>query len=207
MGAGRLNPVGRFAGYTWGTLVHPAVIFRRLAQEERTGQGWAAVLLLGILYSVVCAIASLRGIEPVTAPILPISEESYYFWEIFFGPPLFIGVWYLFSYLNLRLGRAFGGEGTFKAILAPLGFALCIPMLPIMWTTDLICIAFMIDLRATGTFGQIWNIFYQAFTILWVIAACVIATREAHHISLGKAIATTIISSLPVAVIIAATVR
>jgi len=120
---------------------------------------------------------------------------------------VFIGAWYLFSYLNLRLGRTFGGKGTFKGILISLGFAFCIPMLPIMWTTDLSCITFAIDLRTLGTFGQVWNVFYLAFTILWMAAACVITTREAHCIPLGKAIATTIISAIPVVFIIAATIR
>jgi len=199
--------VSKFAGYIWGTLAHPATTFRNLSREEDIKQGWGAVLLVGVLYSVVCAIAVINGIEPVAEPFLPISKESYYFWEIFFGPPVFIGAWYLFSYLNLRLGRAFGGKGTFKGILISLGFAFCIPMLPIMWTTDLICITLVIDLRTLGTFGQVWNVFYQAFTILWMVAACVIATREAHRIPLGKAIATTMISSIPVVFIIAATIR
>jgi len=156
---------------------------------------------------VVCAIAAVNGIEPVVEPFLPISKESYYFWEIFFAPPVMIGAWYLFSYLNLRIGRALDGKGTFKAILISLGFAFCIPMLPIMWTTDLICITFTIDLRTLGTFGQVWNVFYQTFTILWMAAACVIATREAHRIPLGKAIAATIISAVPAVLIIAATIR
>ena len=199
--------MSKFARYTWGTLAHPAATFRNLSQEENVKQGWGAVLLVGVLYSVVCAIAAVNGIEPVAEPFLPISKESYYFWEIFFGPPVFIGAWYLFSYLNLRLGRAFGGKGTFKGILVSLGFALCIPMLPIMWTTDLICITFAIDLRTLGTFGQVWNVFYQAFTILWMVAACVIATREVHRVPLGKAIATTILSAIPVVFIIAATIR
>jgi hypothetical protein len=199
--------VRKFARYIWGTLAHPVTIFRDLSWGENVRQGWGAVLLVGILYSVVCAIAAVNGIEPVAEPLLPISKESYYFWEIFFAPPVMIGAWYLFSYLNLRLGRAFDGKGTFKAILASLGFAFCIPMLPIMWTTDLICITFAIDLRTLGTFGQVWNVFYQAFTIIWMAAACVIATREAHHIPLGKAIATTIISAIPVVLIIAATIR
>ena len=199
--------MSKFAGYIWGTLAHPATTFRNLSREEDIKQGWGAVLLVGVLYSVVCAIAVINGIEPVAEPFLPISKESYYLWEIFFGPPVFIGAWYLFSYLNLRLGRAFGGKGTFKGILISLGFAFCIPMLPIMWTTDLICITLVIDLRTLGTFGQVWNVFYQAFTILWMVAACVIATREAHRIPLGKAIATTMISSIPVVFIIAATIR
>jgi len=99
--------VSKFARYIWGTLAHPAATFRYLSQEENVRQGWGAVLLLGVLYSVVCAIAAANGIEPVAEPFLPISKESYYFWEIFFAPPVMIGAWYLFSYLNLRLGRAF----------------------------------------------------------------------------------------------------
>ena len=197
----------KFARYIWGTLAHPVTTFRDLSWEENVRQGWGAVLLVGILYSVVCGIAHINGIEPVAEPLLPISKESYYFWEMFFATPVMIGAWYFFSYLNLRLGQAFGGKGIFKAILISLGFAFCIPMLPIMWTTDLICITFAIDLRTLGTFGQVWNIFYQAFTILWMATACVIATREAHHIHLGKAIATTIISAIPVVLIIAATIR
>lgn len=164
-------------------------------------------MLVGVLYSLVCAIAAMNGIEPVAEPLLPISKDSYYFWQIFFGSPVFVGAWYLFSYLNLLLGRASGGKGTFRTILIPLGFALCIPMLPLMWTTDLICVTFVIDLRTLGALGQIWNIFYQAFTVLWIVAACVIATREVQGFSLGNAIATTIISVIPVASLIAATIR
>ena len=199
--------MSKFARYIWGTLAHPVATFRELSREENVKQGWGAVLLVGILYSVVCAIAAVNGIEPVVEPFLPISKESYYFWEIFFAPPVMIVAWYLFSYLNLRLGRVLAGKGTFKAILISLGFAFCIPMLPIMWTTDLICITFTIDLRTLGTFGQVWNVFYQTFTILWMATACVIATREAHRISLGKAIAATIISAVPAVLIIAATIR
>ena len=199
--------MSKFAGDVWGTIVRPAATSRRLAEGKRIGQGWAAVLLVGVLYSVVCAIAAINGIEPVTEPILPISEESYYFWQVFFGPPVFIGACYLFTYLNLLLGRAFGGKGTFQDILIPLGFAFCIPMLPIMWTTDLICMTLVVDLRALGTFGQIWDVFYQTFTSLWIMATCVIPTREVHQLSLGNAIATSIISIIPVASLIAVTVR
>lgn len=202
-----LNPARKFARYVWGTLAHPASTFRELAREKNIGQGWAAVLLVGVLYSVVCAIAAARAIEPTTEPVLPISEQSYYFWEIFFGPPLFIGGWYLFAWLNLLIGKRFGGEGSFHRILIPLGFAFCIPMLPIMWTTDLVCMTLAVGLQEIGTFGQIWDVFYQAFTALWVVAACIIATREAHRIPLGKATATAIISTLPVAFIIAVAVR
>jgi hypothetical protein len=199
--------VSKFARYIWGTLANPAATFRDLSREENVKQGWGAVLLVGILYSVVCSIATINGIEPVVEPFLPISKESFYFWEIFIAPPVMVGAWYLFSYLNLRVGRALGGEGTFKAILIPLGFAFCIPMLPIMWTTDLICITFTIDLRTLGTFGQVWNVFYQTFTILWIAVVCVIATREVHRIPLGKATAATIISAIPAVLIIAATIR
>jgi hypothetical protein len=199
--------VSKFTRYIWGTLSHPAATFRDLSREENVKQGWGAVLLVGVLCSVVCAIATVNGIEPVVEPFLPISKVSFYFWEIFFAPLVMIGAWYLFSYLNLCLGRALGGKGTFKAVLMPLGFAFCIPMLPIMWTTDFICITFTIDLRTLGTFGRVWNVFYQTFTILWMAVACVIATREAHRISLGKATAATLISVIPAVLIIAATIR
>lgn len=65
----------------------------------------------------------------------------------------------------------------------------------------------VVDLRALGTFGQIWDVFYQTFTSLWIMATCVIATREVHQLSLGNAIATSIISIIPVASLIAVTVR
>jgi len=109
--------VSKFTRYIWGTLAHPAATFRDLSREENVEQGWGAVLLVGVLYSVVCAIATVNGIEPVVEPFLPISKESFYFWEIFFAPLVMIGAWYLFSYLNLCLGRALGGKGTFKAVL------------------------------------------------------------------------------------------
>ena len=200
-------PLQKFFSYAWGTIIHPAATFRELAREGNIRQGWAAILLIGILYSVVCAIAAVKGIEPTIEPILPISKQSYYFWEIFFCLPLYIGGWYLFAWLDFLIGKRFGGEGSFHGILIPLGFALSIPMIPIMWTTDLVCMSFVIDLQSLGVAGQAWNIFYQAFTILWMVALCVIATLEAHKISLGKAMVTTLVSILPVAFIMAIAIR
>ena|GEM_PF-4408672 len=123
-----MKSINSFARNVWGTIVRPAATFRELTQEKPLGQGWAAVLLLAILYSVVCAIGAANGTVPVVKPTLPISEESYYFWEIFFGPPLFVGLWFLFAWLNLTIGRAFGGEGSFRGVLVPLAFAFIIPM-------------------------------------------------------------------------------
>ena len=110
-----------------GTMVRPAATFRELTQEKPMGQGWAAVLLLGVLYSVVTAIGAAKGVEPVVKPILPISEESYYFWETFFGIPLFVGLWFLFSWLNLLIGRAFGVQGNFRGVLIPPSLRLLYP--------------------------------------------------------------------------------
>ncbi len=197
----------KFFVYALGTIIHPAATFRALAQESNIGQGWAAVLLLGILYSVVCAIAAVRGIEPVTEPILPISKQSYYFWEIFFCLPLYIGGWYLFAWLNYLIGKRFGSGSSFPNILMPLGFAITIPLIPIMWTTDLVCVSFMIDLQKVGIAGQVWNNFYWAFTVIWMVVLCVIATSEAHKVTMGKAVTTTLVSILPVAFIMAVAIR
>ena len=197
----------KFFHYAYGTIVRPVVTCRELAQEKNLWQGWAAVLLIGILYSVVCAIAATRGIEPATKPLLPISKESYYFWETFFVLPVYIGGWYLFAWVNLLLGRKLGGAVSLKSILIPLGFALSIPLIPIMWTTDLVCISFVIDLRTKGVLGQAWGVFYQIFTVLWVVVVCIITTREAHRIPLWKAIVTTLISVLPFAFISAVSIR
>jgi len=71
--------VSKFARYIWGTLAHPAATFRNLSREEDIKQGWGAVLVVGVLYSVVCAIAVINRIDPVAEPFLPISKESYYF--------------------------------------------------------------------------------------------------------------------------------
>jgi hypothetical protein len=142
-----------------GTIIHPQTTLRKLSEGKDLRQGICATLLISILYSVVCAIAAARGIEPTTKPTLPISEESYYFWETFFSPPLFLGTWFLFSWLNLKMGRAWGGGATFPSILVPLGFAFSIPMIPIMWTTDFICLTFL-DEPPSGAFGEVWGIFY-----------------------------------------------
>lgn len=199
--------IKRFAKYALGTIIRPRATFRALALERPLGQGWGAVILLAVLYSAVCAFNAANGVTPLNQPFLPISEESYYFWETFFGPPLFVGLWYLFAWLNLVIGRAFSGQGNFRGVLVPLAFALYIPMIPIMWTTDFVLSTFTIDLQTLGAFGQVWGIFYWAFTILWIMVACIIATHEAHGISLSRAIATTVVSGTPVAAIAAVTIR
>lgn len=197
----------KFFSYAYGTIVRPATTFRELAREGGIRQGWAAILLIGILYSVVCAIAAARGIEPSLEPILPISKQSYYFWEIFLCVPLYLVGWYLFAWLNLLIGKRFGGKGSFRSMLIPLGFAISIPLIPIMWTTDLVSASLMIDLLKAGTAGQVWYIFYIAFTLLWMLALCVIASREVHRFSAVRAIFTTMASILPVALIMAVTIR
>lgn len=202
-----VKSIQSFAKNVLGTLVRPTATFREMTQEKPLGQGWAAVLLLAILYTAVCAINAAKGITPVNKPFLPISEESYYFWETFFGPPLFVGLWFLFAWLNLLIGRAFGGQGSFRGVLVPLAFALYIPMIPIMWTTDFVSATFMIDLQTMGAFGQVWGIFYWAFSVLWIIVASVIATREVHRLSVAKATATALTSAIPVTAIVAVTIR
>jgi len=199
--------IKRFAKYALGTIIRPRATFRELALERPVGQGWSVVILLAVLYAAVTAINAANGVTPVNQPFLPISEESYYFWETFFGPPLFVGLWYLFAWLNLVIGRTLGGQGNFRGVLVPLAFALHIPMIPIMWTTDFVSSTFTIDLQTLGAFGQIWGIFYWAFTILWIIVTCIIATQEAHRISASRAMVTALISAIPVALIAAVTIR
>lgn len=196
-----------FRNHLWGTIIEPRRTFLDILEKKKLGEAWGAVLLVGILYTIVGAVALVKGYQPQVEPLLPIDKSSYYAWQLLFGPPVFLTAWYIFAAVSFFLGNVFSSQATFRQLLVLFAFALTAPMIPLMWATDIVVISLGIKLVETGAFGQIWNIFYQAVTLVWMIFLLTLATQLAHRFSWLRAMLLTLISLIPTTLLVAIFLR
>ncbi|MGD2142952.1 MAG: hypothetical protein PVF54_00590 [Anaerolineae bacterium] len=88
--------MGRFWAYLGGTVIEPRGTFRRLLDDpKRLTYGVDAMGFIGVFYTLTVVGLAIVKAEIVTPPWVAIPAESYYFWEIFFAAPVFLGGWIL----------------------------------------------------------------------------------------------------------------
>jgi len=184
--------------YCWGTIAHPSNTFKDITGERsKVTYGFAAVMLLSILYSVSVFIGFIKGLTLIGyEPFLRIPTESYYLWQTFFTIPVGLIGWILFAGSAHLLSRSFGGRGTFEDNLAVLGFPFIL-MLPLSWFPEIIVTLFVPDWWGTPTWNTIDFILIGVSTT-WFLIVSIIALRQAQNLPLGRTVFTALVSLVPV---------
>ena len=197
-----------FWSYLAGAVIRPRRTFDRLLEDpQRLGHGSAAILFIGLLYTL-----TVIGLAVVRADIafpawVAIPRESYYFWEIFFAIPVYLAAWILAAGMIQLLCRPCGGRGTFEETLAVLGFAVTLPSF-VTWlpeTAGVILILLGVltqaewwEIIARPGFWQLFSQVYQFVALAWFLLLFPLAVATIQKVRGWQA---AIVGGLTVAVI------
>jgi len=186
----------KFWSYCWGTVARPGDTFRQvIGERSKVAYGFAAVMLLCVLYSVAVLIGFFKGATPAGyEPFLRIPTESYYLWQTFFTIPVGLIGWILFAGAAQLLSRSLGGQGSFEDNLAVLGFPFIL-MLPFSWFPEMVM-----------TFLPWWwdapawvasTPYRVGVSTVWFLIVSAIALRQAQNLSVNRAVFSTLVSFVP----------
>ncbi len=206
-----------FWSYFLGTFHSPRSTFTRLLSDPRQlSLGLKSVLLMGILYTLTTIGYAVAGVAPMMPPIIGIPAENYYEYEVFFQIPIFILGWLAASALALLAGRLFRGDGTYKAHLAVLGFALNIPWY-ITWIVDtVIAILYLLhiltpqewaDMIARGGVWQAFTYSYPLIALVWLFILVAMALKIVEKLRWWKVIINSIVSVIALQVLMTIFIR
>ena len=170
----------------FGTLFSPASTFRRML-EEKTSVTLAAIVVL------IACICSGAGSILTQSAFMSLFAEFPGFEEMVFSPIAsmtmsvvvgFIG-WVVIAGILHVVAKILGGKGAFTEMLVLMGFA----MLPNIFQAPIGLIAIF----SGGLAGALIAIGLGGILAIWVLILDVLAIREAHKFSTGRAIATLVL--------------
>ena len=170
----------------FGTLFSPASTFKRMS-EERTSVTIAAIVVL------IACICSGAGSILTQSAFMSMFAEFPGFEEMMFSPIAsmtlsvvvgFIG-WVVIAGIFHVVAKILGGKGAFTEMLVLMGFA----MLPNIFQAPIGLIAIF----SGGLTGAFIAIGLGGILAIWVLILYVLAIREAHKFSTGRAIATLVL--------------
>ncbi len=170
----------------FGTLFSPASTFRRMS-EERTSVTIAAIVVL------IACICSGAGSILTQSAFMSMFAEFPGFEEMMFSPIAsmtlsvvvgFIG-WVVIAGIFHVVAKILGGKGAFTEMLVLMGFA----MLPNIFQAPIGLVAIF----SGGLTGALIAIGLGGILAIWVLILDVLAIREAHKFSTGRAIATLVL--------------
>jgi len=170
----------------FGTLFSPASTFRRML-EERTSVTIAAIVVL------IACICSGAGSILTQSVFMSMFAEFPGFEEMMFSPSASMTIsvvfgfilWVVIAGILHVVAKILGGKGAFTEMLVLLGFA----MLPNIFQAPIGLIAFL----SGGLTGAFIAIGLGGILAIWVLILDVLAIREAHKFSTGRAIATLVL--------------
>lgn len=179
-----------------GVLTSPVATLRGLASEPRAG--WAVILTIAIALLSAVETAGVAGsaatspFGPETTPGPP--EELR--WVILVGgatflPLVALAVLAVWSAILHGIARLLGGVGRYGAVFTTVGFAQTPQVFTVIGTLLTVTV---------GLIGQVVSGLLGFGLFVWSAILSVIAVRESHRLSTGKAIAAYLI---PIGVAIA----
>lgn len=169
-----------------GTFFSPASTFRRML-EERTSVTTAAIIVL------IASICSGAGSILTQSAFMSMFAEFPGFEEMMLSPILSMtlsvvgGVisWVVIAGILHIVAKVLGGEGAFTEMLVLMGFA----MLPNIFQAPI----GLVTLLSGGLSGAFIAMGLGGILTIWVLILDVLAIREAHKFSTGRAIATLVL--------------
>ena len=170
----------------FGTLFSPASTFRRML-EERTSVTIAAIVVL------IACICSGAGSILTQSAFMSMFAEFPGFEEMVLSPSASMTIsvvvgfilWVVIAGILHVVAKVLGGKGAFTEMLVLMGFA----MLPNIFQAPIGLIAIF----SGGLTGALIAIGLGGILAIWVLILYVLAIREAHKFSTGRAIATLVL--------------
>ncbi|MEA2074848.1 MAG: Yip1 family protein [Euryarchaeota archaeon] len=169
-----------------GTFFSPTSTFRRML-EERTSVTTAAIIVL------IASICSGAGSILTQSAVMSLFAEFPGFEEMLLSPTVSVTLsvvggfisWVVIAGILHIVAKVLGGEGAFTEMLVLMGFA----MLPNIFQAPIGLVA----LLSGGLTGAFIAMGLGGILAIWVLILDVLAIREAHKFSTGRAIATLIL--------------
>jgi len=100
--------MGDYLRLCLGTIVSPRKTFGQILSLQSLKYSWGTVLLYCLLYYITIIFLITNNLRPTMLPLLPISEESYYLWQLFFGLPVGLLGWLVMG------SMVWGGLSVFR---------------------------------------------------------------------------------------------
>lgn len=177
----------------FGTLFSPASAFRRMLEERTSVTIAAIVVLIACICSGAGSILTQSAFMSMFAEFPGFEPASPGFEEMMFSPSASMTIsvvvgfilWVVIAGILHVVAKILGGKGAFTEMLVLMGFA----MLPNIFQAPIGLIA----LLSGGLTGAFIAIGLGGILAIWVLILDVLAIREAHKFSTGRAIATLVL--------------
>jgi hypothetical protein len=166
-----MSKINIYITYILNIIFKPSLAFQKILQEQDLKFPFIIVLINGILAGVYVYF----GTSAITPAIRNTS---------IFSPVIFLGIWTITGWLLNGTCKRLKGTGTFKNLLLTTGLAYIIPILSFLISF------FLINIIGIGPlFSTIVRLLLQ----VWFLSVFIIAIKETHDFSLGKAIGSIVI--------------
>lgn len=186
----------KFFSFWVGTIVSPRKAFKRISQEESIWLGFASFLLYGLLYVITEVFLVINNLRPTMPPFFPISEESYYFWQLFFGIPVGLLAWVILGWVAYSMTtKLFKASGSLRNYLNVLGFSFSVPCIITMWIPETIIAVFRPESWNNPSGITYWDSgIYLWVGFVWAFTLSMLATKQVSNASCSKSALTAVIS-------------
>jgi hypothetical protein len=183
-----------FLAYLLGVIFRPLTTFQKLlADRQRLTYGWSALLLIGVLYTLVTSLLWIHRNPVSLEPFLRIPTEQYYYWLQFFCLAVYVTSGILAAAIMHLLSKVFHGQGSFEDTLALVGMgtaaATLATLIPDVITSVLAVMGVMADAFARPPgFWQIVTWGYLALYVLLFVVLYPAAVRAVQKIQVWQAV-------------------
>ncbi|MBA7558355.1 hypothetical protein ES705_51154 [subsurface metagenome] len=170
----------------FGTLFSPASTFRRMLEERTTVTIAAIIVLIACICSGAGSILMQNAVMSLFAEfsgfeVVPLSPAASIILSVVIG---FIG-WVVVAGVLHVVAKILGGKGVFTEMLVLMGFA----ALPNVFQAPIGLVAVL----SGGLTGAFISLGLSGILAIWILILDVLAIREAHKFSTGRAIATLVL--------------
>jgi hypothetical protein len=185
---------------------------RLIADRHRVGYAVLALLLIGLLYTVVVYIGYTRGFGAVTPPVLNIAPEEYYRWETFFGLPVYFIIAIVFAGTARLIAHGLRGTGSYESLFAVYGVTSVLPMLILLWIPEAILMVLLPDQRTQplggATFLPPWlDAARQILSFVWPLVITWLGIKYAEHLNGWRSAIVTVCAFIPTVILILVFIR
>jgi len=187
--------IGKIFTYTWRWIIKPGQASEDLLYENKKAQtGFWISVIFAFLYSITSLILWLTKFQPFIKPIIPIPEETYYFWQTFFTIPWGIATWFLTAGIIHLWNRIFTKKRKLSDILGHVGYAFVIPWFFFTWLPETFVAPFV------GQWGfPPWPMWVEMLRLtipaVWMGALFFIAVRKVYEAKWLRALTSAILGT------------
>lgn len=169
----------RFAGRVRDVLLRPRHALRDVAEPPRPGAALAAVLCLGLGWSLVCLLAHAAGVRPPRPGPLGATYLAQAPWVT----PVCLAAWGGFALVGRGLARVLGGRGALASLLATSGLALAVPLTAAFVLPD--AVQYTLELAGVGRSRALMAL-YLPLAWGWALVLLALAVRETEALPWGR---------------------